>query len=165
MTRNSILTCALLTLAAGCSAGDLDSVFGTGGAQDVIAAPEKVQAIRLADQSFYQPTVADYKTAAGPIDVDKDIGKQTSKLLLDEKSYLWDVAKGCEPIFGVRLQFTKGEQTADVFFCFECDILTIYFQGKPVGSEDFDPIRPQLVTIVKQLFPEDEAIQGLKARR
>ena len=165
MTRTSIFAFALLAIAAGCSAGDLDSVFGTGGAQGVIAAPEEVQAFRLADKSFYQPTVADYKTAAGPIDVNKEIAQQTSKLLLEEKSYLWDVGKGCEPIFGVRLQFTKGDQRADVFFCFQCDILAVYFQGKPAGSEDFDPIRPQLVAIMKQLFPDDEAIQGFKAKR
>ena len=158
-------TFALLTLAAGCIAGDLGEVFGSGGAREVIGKPAKVQAYRLVDDSFYQPTVKDYKTAAGPIDVSDELAQQTSKLLLDPDSYRFNAAKGCEPIYGVRLSFAKDDQVTDVFFCFDCDILSVYFQGKPVGGEDFDDIRPQLVKIVKQVFPDDEAIQGLKEKR
>ena len=74
------------------------------------------------------------------------------------------MGKGCEPIFGVRLEFTQGDKAVDLFFCFECDILAVYFGGKPVGSEDFDTMRPQLVEIAQKVFPEDKVIQGLKAR-
>ena len=162
MYTKLILTFLLLFPALGCRAGDLKDVFGADGAQDVIAKPTKVQAYRLADMSFYKPTVDDYKTTAGPIDVSEALAQQTSKLLLDTDSYLWDIGKGCEPLFGVRLSFTQGEKQTDVFFCFECDILAVYFQGKPVGSEDFDKIRPQLVKIMKQIFPDDAVIQGLK---
>ena len=165
MPTKRLLAISLLALTAGCDAEENQAkLFGTGEAQDVIARPTKVRAYRLADNSFYQPAVADYKTTAGPIDVDDAVARETSQLLVDVDSYLWDTAKGCEPIFGVRLEFTQGDKTADVFLCFECDILSVYYQGKPVGGEDFDRIQPQLVGIVKQIFPDDETIQSLKAR-
>ena len=157
-----ILSTVLFT-ATGCQAAErLDSLFGDAGAQGVVAKPTKVQAYRLADKSFYQPTVKDYKTTAGPIAVDEALAARLSKLLLDRDNYLWDVAKGCEPIFGVRLEFTQGDKSVDLFFCFECDILAVYFRGKPVGSEDFDTMRPQLVEIVQKIFPDDMVIQDLK---
>ena len=165
MTCKTVLTIGLLIIAADCHAGDLEKLFGKGGARDVIAEPEKVQAYRLAEESFYQPTVNDYETIAGPVAVKGELAKATSKLLLADDSYLREVGKGCEPIYGVRMEFMQGKKKADVFFCFGCDILTVYFQGKPVGSEDFDKIRPQLVKIAKQIFPGDEAIQGLKENR
>ena len=161
-----LLPLGLLTLASGCNANEkLDSLFGTAGAQAAVAKPKKVTAYRLADNSFYQPMVADYKTTAGPVEVDDDVAIQASKLLLDVDSYLWDAAKGCEPIFGVRLNFVQGDESTDVLFCFECDILTVYHQGKPIGGEDFDKIRPKLVEIVKKIFADDQAIQRLKPER
>lgn len=166
MRSTLLLTLGLLALASGCTADEnRDSVFGTAGAQAIVAKPEKVRAYRLADNSFFQPMVADYKTVAGPTAVDSAEATETSKLLLDQNSYVKDSAKGCEPIFGVRLEFVQGDNTTDVLFCFECDILTVYHQGKPVGGADFDKIRPKLVGIVQRIFPNDETIQGLKAKR
>ena len=54
-----------------------------------------------------------------------------------------------------------GNVNVDVLICFSCDELEIYTNGKQVGHEDFDPRRSDLLRVVKKLFPEDEAIQGL----
>lgn len=162
-TRNLLV---ILIAAAHCQAAEhLDSLYGDKEAQSVVAKPTKVQAYRLADNSFYKPTVQDYKMLAGPVAVDDALAKSVGQLLLDEKSYLWDVGKGCDPIFGVRLEFVQGDKSTDIFFCFECDILQVYVEGKPVSSEDFDDVRPQLVKMMQKIFPKDKAIQGLKANR
>ncbi len=102
---------------------------------------------------------------AGPVAVDDTVAKSVSQLLLNDKNYLWDVGKGCDPIFGVRLEFLQGDKTTDVFFCLECDILSVYVNGQAVGSEDFDDMRPQLVKAMQKIFPDDKEIQGLKAER
>jgi hypothetical protein len=156
---------AILLVANHCRAAErVNSLFGDKQAQAVVSKPTKVQGYRLADDSLFRPTVKDFKMTAGPVAVDDKLAQSMAQLLLDEKSYLWDVGKGCEPHFGVRLEFVQGDKSIDVFFCFECDILQVYANGKPVGSEDFDDVRPQLVKMMQKIFPEDKVIQGLKAQ-
>ncbi len=164
--KTSLVLIAILFATYSCQAAErLNSLFGEKGAQAVVAKPSKVQAYRLAEFSVTRPNVKDYKMLSGPIAVDEALAKSVGQLLLDEKSYLWDVGKGCEPIFGVRLEFVQSDKSTDIFFCFECDILEVYFNGKRIGSEDFDDVRPQLVKVIKQIFPEDKVIQGLKAQK
>ncbi len=147
------------------AAEHLKSLFGDQEAQAVVAKPTKVQAYRLAENSTFKSTVKDYKMITGPVAVDDTVAKSVSQLLLNEKNYLWDVGKGCDPLFGARLEFLQGDKSTNVFFCFECDILAVYVNGKSVGSEDFDDMRPELVKAMQKIFPEDKVIQGLKAER
>jgi hypothetical protein len=79
------------------------------------------------------------------------------ELLARDDAYLWDSAKGCEPMNGVLLRFTDGATYARVRFCFSCQIV----EYRPGSSEDFDPINDELVEWVKGVFPDDEAIQSL----
>lgn len=160
-----------VTLSAGLYAAEaeeggerLKSLFGDNDAQDVVAKPTNVQAYRLADRSLPQQKVKDYKMVAGPVAVDDKLAKSMSRVLLDEKSYSWGGGpqKACVPIYGVRLEFIQGDNTTDVFFCFECNILGVYVNGKEVRSADFDHARPQFVKLVKKILPEDKEIQGLK---
>jgi hypothetical protein len=90
--------------------------------------------------------------------------KQLAALLLDPRSYVWNEAKGCDPLYGVRLEFKRKDETVDVIFCFECDILTVYHNGVAGSGEDFDPIRPALVPLMKEIFPKDGEIQSLNPR-
>jgi hypothetical protein len=39
--------------------------------------------------------------------------------------------------------------------------LSVYHKGVAVASEDFDPLRPALVPIMKKIFPKDGEIQSL----
>lgn len=162
---------ALIVASILLAAADVDAVervgdlFGGKEAQAVVAKPMKVQAYRLDDDSVTKPTVKDYKMIAGPEAVDDALAKSLSQLLLDEKSYSWGRGKACDPLFGVRLEFVQGDKATDVFFCFECDILQVYANGKPVGSADFDNVRPQLVKLMQKIFPADKTIQGLNTKR
>lgn len=78
-------------------------------------------------------------------------------MLARDDAYLWDIAKGCEPMNGVLVTFEDGATYARVRFCFSCQIL----EYSPGSSEDFDPINAELVEWVKAVFPDDEAIQSL----
>lgn len=139
-------------------------LFGKG-AVEVLAKPDKVNAYRLPKKSYQVKTVKEFKMTTGPVALEKSLFSETSRVLLDSKSYQWDVAKGCLPDYGVRMEFIQGDKTADVFFCFGCDILTLYYQGKPIGGEDFDIVRPKLVSIVKKIFKDDKLIQELDPKR
>ena len=163
--KTSLLFFAILLMGTRLQAGErLDSLFGNEEAQAVVAKPTKVQAYRLPEETT-KKTVKDYKMIAGPVAIDDALAKSLGQLLLDEKSYSWDTGKACDPLHGVRLEFIQGEKTTDVFFCFSCDILAVYVNGKSVGSADFDAMRPHLVKIMQRIFPDDKAIQGLKARK
>jgi hypothetical protein len=130
----------------------------------LVKSPATVTAYRLSEGSTYRAKVADYKTMGDPVDVDGETKKQLAEVLIDPRAYLWDVAKGCDPLYGVRLEFKRKNETVDVVFCFECSILSVYRQGEAVASEDFDPIRPPLVAVMKKIFPKDGEIQSLNPR-
>jgi len=158
-------TCLLLlACSAGCSdsARSLTPLFGSSQAIDTVKNASTVRAFRLPSPSYYNESLSDYETTAGPINVAEASASQLRSLLLDPTVYDWESAKGCEPDYGVRIQFQHGTDEVDVLLCFACDILTVYHNGKAVGGEDFDEISSQLVAIAKDLFPDDEAIQSLE---
>lgn len=161
--RFFVLFSAAVTLTGcGCSSGDLKDVFGNEQAMATVKNATSVKAYRLPPGSYFQESLKDYKIVAGSVDVSDNIVSQLRKILLDASIYGWEFAKGCEPDYGVRIQFSDNDNTVDVLFCFECDILAVYHNGKVVGGEDFDNARSRLVAIVQKLFPDDEAIQSLE---
>jgi hypothetical protein len=157
-----LFSTAVALTGSGCSSGDLKDVFGNEQAMATVKNATSVKAYRLQLGSYYQESLSDYKIADGPVYVSDDIASRLSKILLDASIYEWDSAKLCEPDYGVRIQFSEGDNTVDVLFCFECDILAVYHNGRPVGGEDFDDARSRLVSIVQKLFPNDEIIQSLE---
>lgn len=86
----------------------------------------------------------------------KKFAARLAALLLDEKTYSAE-GKFCEPNPGVAFRLWKGKQHVDVTLCFECNML----QVNSVGG-DFDHVRPALVTLAKEAFPDDAKIQKLQ---
>ena len=82
-------------------------------------------------------------------------------LLIDPDSYVFSSVKRCDPTPQVALRHVRGDETVDVILCFDCDIWEFDFQGR-ASIEDFDPVRPQLVELVKALFPQEPAVQKLQ---
>jgi hypothetical protein len=160
-TKFLILFCATVLISSGCSnSKQLASQFGGVENVTIITKPDSVNAWRTIgslnpresrNKDFYKKTgVANLVTT--------DLAAQLSKILLDKHSYLQlgGTLKLCLPEPGVVITFSNGKKDVDVFFCFECNILIA-----PGGSTDFDPCRPQLVRIMKQIFPKDPQIQSL----
>jgi len=160
----NLMMVVLLVPAAGCvsPAEAHKTVFGSEAAAAVVRDATTVQAYRLASPSFFEQTLDKYEMAAGPVAVPAKQADQLKQLLLDPSSYDFSSAKSCLPDHGVRIEFVHNNRKVDVLLCFECRILSVYDGGQSVGGEDFDPINSQLVAIVKQLFPKDQAIQALK---
>ncbi|HTN77996.1 MAG TPA: hypothetical protein VL096_22245 [Pirellulaceae bacterium] len=134
------------------------------GGNDVVATiekAEKVEIFRLADMQFFQDKPADYKVNGEAVALDPKMASSLATTLVAFDSYEREVAKACEPIFGVKAVFTQGESKVDVVFCFSCEILAVYHQGKHTGDGNFDPANAKLVALVKQLFPKDKAIQAI----
>ncbi len=136
-------------------------LFGEAETVEIMQNPDTVKAYRQPQESYLQKLISDYDVLTGPILVAEAEKKELQQLLLADDSYMWKVAKGCEPDYGVRIEFSQGDDKVDVLFCFGCSQLQIYRNGKSVSGEDFDPIEKKLIKIVQRIFPEDRAIQEL----
>ena len=137
-------------------------VFGGETVVDIIRSADTARAYRLPPETFYNDRLSEYDVPADSLEVPAASMASLKRVLLDEQSYELLSGKECEPIFGVGVTFAKGSDTVDVLFCFQCDILVVYHHDKDVGDEDFDPVRPTLVDVMKQTFVDDDVIQGLQ---
>jgi hypothetical protein len=145
---------------------DLAAVFGGEAGLSVLEKPGKVEAYRL-DTSQSPPIdseqLQDYPVDLGPVALSQQRVVQIQESLLHWSSYDWDDDPvGCILLYGVRLDFTRGNDRLQIMICFECDILSCWLNGQLAGGGDFDPIHAELVRIVKAIFPSDAEIQALK---
>ena len=163
------LLCALLmTATLGCQSGSarVEQLFGGPEAMAALRAPDSTQAWRTtAKFSVKEGTetkgkLADYVILNGPVPLKESISTAIAGLLKKD-IYEWNMAKGCEPIPGVAIEYTKGGDKLLVFTCFECDSLITYLNVKRVGGEDFERIHRALAIEVKKIFPNDPPIQKL----
>ena len=176
MIHRVAVLCVAIGIASGCapqvfeSAGTrqdvVKEVFGGQENFDFMLAAPVVQACRLklkVDPSESGLVITDYEEGSFVPLREAQAGELRS-VLQSPDSYLFTLAKSCAPIYGVRIRFQNKEESLDVDLCFSCDILTVSRHGEYVAGEDFDPIRPKLVALCKQLFPGDSEIQQLSAR-
>ena len=120
-----------------------------------------VNAFRLKPSGKSHARLSEYEMASVPVVVPADSVSTLRAILLDTSTYQWDSAKACLPNFGVRIQFKSGSEVVDVLFCFECDILAVYYNGVQMGGEDFDDAREAILSVIRKLFPDDADIQML----
>jgi hypothetical protein len=166
-----LTVCGLVMVAALGRAADepparLLTLFGDADHFAAIANPQKVEAFRIKDMTKppdpgAPSPIAGFTVLSGPVGVEAQLAKELSRILTDEKSYVWDKAKKCDPEYGVALRFVGEKSSLDVLLCFQCDQLAVRSGGKGLGHKDFDPARPALVKLVKQIFPKDIEIQQL----
>ncbi|REJ94822.1 MAG: hypothetical protein DWQ34_07690 [Planctomycetota bacterium] len=154
-----LLLCLSL-MGCGQSDGQIKEVFGSSQAIETVRNATAVTAYRL--ESYPQQSFDDYEMTAGPVSVPENLSAELQTLLLDPGAYFWETDVACEPLYGVRIEFQRDDDLVDAFFCFECDILTIYHNYQVVGGEEIDDIRSDLIEVMQPLFPDDEAIQSLE---
>jgi hypothetical protein len=144
----------LLPLFAGCQEQPRNFFGRTG--TIVLRQPAKIEAWRIHGDS---PSPAK--------ELDVAMGQQLAKILEDPSTFDFEMAKGCkfDPIAGFRL--TRDKRVIEVLLCFRCNELKL-ISPDPVSKRfpsrvaDFDPGKAELVKFVKQVFPDDAEIQGLK---
>ncbi len=122
--------------------------------------PERMEAFRLDHTISEKPVVKN-----GPVAVGKDTVKELTAVLAAPGSYLWNMGKGCIPVRGVRFSFFRGDDRLEVLLCFNCDILGVRLNDGELQDQNFDRVRPQLMRIVKAIFPDDPVIQKLSEAR
>lgn len=167
-----VLSPILLLFAVGCNLSPksteqdvIKEVFGQVSNFELMRSTTDVSACRLT-QPDHEHTLELAKYEERPwVQVPVKTVERFHQVFSSPSTYNFGIAKSCFPIYGVRVRFKTDEGTVDVNLCFDCDILTVVRDGVPVGGEDFDNARSELVALCKEIFPEDSEIQGLKSGR
>jgi len=150
------------------SNGQLLKLYGGAAALDTVLHATQVDAYRLDAHSYVEDTSSGanrmhgYQITAGPVKLVPTQARAFSRLLTTPVSeFFRDAHKACILQPGIGLRFTKAEHVIDILLCFSCDEFAIYEDGRSINTEDFDDVRPQLVKLAKQLYPNDKEIQAL----
>jgi len=112
------------------------------------------------DVRQFGETIDEYQIKGKGVRLTADQIRSLNQLLFDDESYGWDNGKFCDFNPGVRIQFDSMQPALQIWLCFECNQLVV-IRGETYEGMDFDPMRPQLLAIVKQLFPADTDVQNL----
>jgi hypothetical protein len=149
----------------------ISKVFGNRQLFDAFVASQQVSAQRLHWQDRHEITpdvLSNYKR--GPsVPVPASQTRRLKRILQRSPSfYQGSNRKACIPEYGVLFTFRSGDRAIQIALCFNCNMLDVFDgsddRARSVNSlPDFDPMRSDLVAIVKKVFPDDAEIQGLES--
>lgn len=151
----------------------VQKVFGSQQLLNSFVAAQQVTAQRLhwrVEDKVSPNELGNYRREQ-PVSVSASEAEKLKHLLQRSSSYYQGSnAKACIPDYGVLFIFRSGERTVQVALCFNCNMFRIFdgADDKARGVNtlmDFDPMRSELVAIVKKVFPDDPEIQNLDRRR
>ncbi|HXS69470.1 MAG TPA: hypothetical protein VN761_11540 [Candidatus Polarisedimenticolia bacterium] len=137
----------------------VEELVGGPEAYKTIESPDKVQAWLLTSNS--DNPARENKNRTGPVELKPSEAKAFSNALLNFDTYFWNVSKGCIVDYGARLRFTRGNNSVDVWLCFQCNTLSFSHDGKQNFGE-FDNGRNPLVKALQSAFPKDSIVKDLQ---
>ncbi len=152
--------------------GTLTDVFGSRETIDVVRSALESHSYRLdpSDEPFddlqgpiYRADwgVDDYLVKSGPNRIKSALQDQLSRVVIDLPIYAFGEV-GCGPDFGYRVQFSHDRSNVDILFCFNCNILMVYVDGKAVGGGHFAHDNGRILKVMKKIFSNDSLIQSLR---
>ncbi|HVF10072.1 MAG TPA: hypothetical protein VNA16_04675 [Abditibacteriaceae bacterium] len=104
-------------------------------------------------------------------EINAESAAKLASVLLDEKTYRWEAGKpiGLRCIFepAVAYRFWKGKESVSVLVCFKCGEVSFIpdnadDKGNPWYRAIAAKLRPEIMQLTKQTFPDDQVIQALK---
>jgi hypothetical protein len=151
---------------------------------EIITGADRVQALRLTG-AFDGAAISERRgidrwlTQGAPVDLSKALADRARKLVSDAKTYD-DGLTMCEFEPGVLLRFWKGDDHADVLFCFHCGDASF---AKPesewpkqvmgfAAPSDYERARigfaagfQAVLKLARDVFPKDVALKTVKKPR
>jgi hypothetical protein len=161
MNRARLATVVIaFLLSFGCSSGEapkakpsprLVALFGGSKNFDLVQQATDVKLVRLERPPGTLPGAAlePYKEVGEARVLDESQRRDLASLLTTPTSFLWDSAVGCIPDYGSKFEFRRDDKLLVVAICLQCELLTVFQDGKAVGSEEFNPITSQLVKLMQ----------------
>jgi len=127
---------------------------------------DRVEVFRVSPKRAEQPgadTIGGYPITAVGNEQGPEFAARLGKVLRS-----WGVgnsSKKCAFEPGVAFRVWRGNRAMEVLVCFKCDDLWPHVVGESgtLSEEwlEFDAVRPDLVALDKEAFPDDPAIQAL----
>lgn len=137
-------------------------------ATSILRRADRVEVFRVAPKRAADgtpDTVAGYPILAVGPEQGPDFAARLGKVLRS-----WGVAnssKKCAFEPGVAFRVWAGDRALEVLVCFKCDDLWPHVVGEPGTIRDewleFDAVRPGLVALAREAFPDDPRVQALPA--
>jgi hypothetical protein len=144
---------------------ELKKLLGGQAGVKIVREATTVRAYRVESVAESYDQLSQYRMTSGPVVVSNHEVGHLREAVLDQRTYLWNLAKACgPPVYGVRFEFVASDHRVDIMICYACDYLGVYVDGKLVGYEDCDEGRAALVAVAKAVFPQDDEIAKLKSR-
>ncbi len=134
----------------------------------VLRTADRVEVYRVQDtheRNVTKRNVAGYVILATGKEQGRDFARRLVAVLLNDASYEWEMAKGCEFNPGVAYRVWSGGDSVLVLDCFDCDeigVLTDESKRDSVRYGESDPARPALIRLVREALPDDQDLKGLK---
>jgi len=130
----------------------------------------RVEVFRVGEEEdpHAENTIGGYPILATGKTQGPDFAARLSKIL--QSSSVTQNRKKCGLQPGVAYRLWSGDRAVEVLVCFKCDVLWPHVVGEQSANphhewQDFDPVRPELLALTKEAFPEDAKIQSLPERR
>jgi hypothetical protein len=151
----------------------VSKAFGNRQIFDAFIASQQVTAQRLhwRDQNEISPDIlSNYKREPSVVVPASQVRRLKRVMQRSSSYYQGSNSKNCIPDYGVLFTFRDHQRVIQVALCFKCNMLGVFDGGDDKARSvntlpDFDPMRGDLVAIVKKVFPDDSEIQALGSRR
>ncbi|MBX7057685.1 MAG: hypothetical protein K1X75_06430 [Leptospirales bacterium] len=99
----------------------------------------------------------------GPLLTAEQAGR-LQRMMINPQSYNFNSVKKCPFLPRLGLVFYKGDERAHILVCFSCNEWS-FGSGDRGAIEDMDSVRPELLRLARELFPDDQVFRSLEAAR
>lgn len=152
---------------------DIAERFGGIGNSNLVASSISVTAWRTVGSfqtsKSFEDMMKRFNKDGSEIAAPRNLVAQLSRILLDEHSYMPpEVGDACIHEPDLCLTFSDGKKSLDVFFCLGCEVMMVKTGDRPKGQPPItsdslfaEGVPQKIIRIMKQIFPKDNAIQGL----
>lgn len=145
----------------------IDRVFKDWLNQSVMMDSPEVTAQRLHRKPDGDPDHLSGYERDAPVTLTPTEAWRIKSLLREPSSYLWDARATCTPDYGMVYNFQCAGHSVHAAFCLKCNIIGIFDSDNDASNRvnftsQFNPMRGQIVTLSKALFPNDGEMQALK---
>jgi hypothetical protein len=148
--------------------GQIEKLFGNKEGLEAFRASTKVEAYRLKERNFNRKEDTKEKqkfrslvVLSGPIELQPEVSEKLLALLVDPASYRKRIYE-CLPDYGIGLRYSHEGSIWEVLICLDCDNVVVYHNEKWIASAEFQPTHEKFVSLFKELYPDDKAIQNIK---
>lgn len=136
-----------------------------GSSIDLYKSPERIDAFIVASEPARRgERIETFPVMQRGPALSADQARRLQRIMFDVNSFNFNVVKKCPFTPHLGFVFQKDGESAHVLVCFACNEWS-FGAGDRGAIEDMDTVRPELLRLGRELFPDDAALRNLEAGR